>query len=83
MWAAARCCSGKCRSGRVHKGPGRPSHAVGIPDNAGRAVYSPAVMSSESNPKRLSADWAAVLVAAVLVALAAFGVLPAIPFLVK
>ncbi|WP_328609401.1 hypothetical protein OG943_09810 [Amycolatopsis sp. NBC_00345] len=43
-------------------------------------------MSSDSNPKgpaRISADWAAVLVAAVLVALAAFGLLPSIPFLVK
>lgn len=51
-----------------------------------RPAYSPAVMSSDSNPKgpaRISADWAAVLVAAVLVALAAFGLLPSIPFLVK
>ncbi|WP_406634362.1 hypothetical protein [Amycolatopsis sp. WGS_07] len=43
-------------------------------------------MSSDSKPRRagrISADWAAVLVAAVLVALAAFGVLPTIPFLVK
>ncbi|WP_344855119.1 hypothetical protein [Amycolatopsis ultiminotia] len=43
-------------------------------------------MSSDSKPKgtvRISADWAAVLVAAVLVALAAFGVLPSIPFLVS
>ncbi len=32
---------------------------------------------------KLTADWAAVLVAAVLVLLAAFGLLPAIPFLVK
>jgi hypothetical protein len=48
-------------------------------------------MSSDSNPKRaarasaprVSADWAAVLVAAVLVVLAAFGVLPTIPFVVK
>ena len=43
-------------------------------------------MTSDANPKRaarISADWAAVLVAAVLVVLAAFGVLPTIPFLVK
>ncbi|WP_255807023.1 hypothetical protein [Amycolatopsis sp. Poz14] len=42
-------------------------------------------MSSDPKPRGaalISADWAAVLVAAVLVALAAFGVLPAIPFLV-
>lgn len=32
---------------------------------------------------KLTADWAAVLVAAVLVLLAAAGLLPAIPFLVK
>ena len=50
-----------------------------------KPAYSPAVMSSDSKPRRagrISADWAAVLVAAVLVALAAFGVLPTIPFLV-
>ncbi|ATY13126.1 hypothetical protein CU254_23815 [Amycolatopsis sp. AA4] len=55
-------------------------------DRGGRSAYSPAVMSSDAKPRgaaRISADWAAVLVAAVLVALAAFGVLPAIPFLVK
>jgi hypothetical protein len=41
-------------------------------------------MTSE-NPKapRISADWAAVAVAAVLVLLAAFGLLPTITFLVK
>lgn len=32
---------------------------------------------------KLNADWAAVAVAAVLVLLAAVGLLPAIPFLVK
>ena len=32
---------------------------------------------------RISADWAAVIVAAVLVALAIVGLLPSIPFLVK
>ena len=32
---------------------------------------------------RLSADWAAVIVAALLVALALVGLLPSIPFLVK
>lgn len=54
-------------------------------DQNGRSAYSPAVMSSDPKRRgaaRISADWAAVLVAAVLVALAAFGVLPAIPFLV-
>jgi hypothetical protein len=43
-------------------------------------------MGSEPNRKtalRLGADWAAVIVAAVLVLLAALGVLPTIPFLVK
>ena len=55
-------------------------------ERRGRSAYSPAVMSTDSKPRgagRISADWAAVLVAAVLVALAAFGVLPTIPFLVK
>jgi hypothetical protein len=38
----------------------------------------------ESQPApRISADWAAVAVAAVLVLVAAFGVLPTITFLVK
>ena len=37
---------------------------------------------SAPNP-RLSADWAAVIVAALLVALALVGLLPSIPFLVK
>ena len=32
---------------------------------------------------RIGADWAAVIVAAVLVLLAVFGLLPSIPFLVK
>jgi hypothetical protein len=32
---------------------------------------------------RVSADWAAVIVAALLVALALLGLLPSIPFLVK
>ncbi len=32
---------------------------------------------------RISTDWAAVIVAAVLVLLAVFGLLPSIPFLVK
>lgn len=32
---------------------------------------------------RIGADWAAVIVAAVLVALALLGLLPSIPFLVK
>lgn len=55
-------------------------------DWRGRPAYSPAVMSPDAKPRgaaRISPDWAAVLVAAVLVALAAFGVLPTIPFLVK
>ena len=33
--------------------------------------------------ERLGADWAAVIVAAVLVLLAGLGLLPAIPFLIK
>ncbi|TCO44268.1 hypothetical protein [Actinocrispum wychmicini] len=43
-------------------------------------------MSSLPEPKprpKIGADWAAVLVAAVLVVLAALGALPAITFLVK
>ncbi|WP_257920322.1 hypothetical protein [Amycolatopsis iheyensis] len=43
-------------------------------------------MSPDSDPKparRISADWAAVTVAAVLVLLAAFGLLPTVTFLVK
>jgi hypothetical protein len=43
-------------------------------------------MSSDPEPEdtpRISADWAAVAVAAVLVLLAAFGLLPTITFLVK
>ncbi|GAB3894201.1 hypothetical protein GCM10029964_072160 [Kibdelosporangium lantanae] len=49
--------------------------------------YSPGVMTSESptptGRPRISADWAAVAVAGVLVLLAALGVLPTITFLVK
>ena len=42
-------------------------------------------MNSDSGKAapRAGADWAAVAVAAILVLLAAFGLLPAIPFLVK
>ncbi|MEU8631929.1 hypothetical protein AB0C38_07170 [Amycolatopsis sp. NPDC048633] len=43
-------------------------------------------MGADPEPKpapRISADWAAVAVAAVLVLLAAFGLLPTITFLVK
>lgn len=54
--------------------------------SARTGAYSPAVMSSDSDREpapRISADWAAVAVAAVLVLLAAFGLLPTITFLVK
>jgi len=46
------------------------------------ASPEPEPAPSASNP-RLSADWAAVIVAAVLVVLALVGLLPSIPFLVK
>jgi hypothetical protein len=39
--------------------------------------------TSEDRASRINADWAAVIVAAVLVLLAIFGLLPSIPFLVK
>jgi hypothetical protein len=39
--------------------------------------------SDRETPRRISADWAAVAVAAVLVLLAALGLLPTITFLVK
>ncbi|HEY0814741.1 MAG TPA: hypothetical protein VGE11_15805 [Pseudonocardia sp.] len=39
--------------------------------------------SDEDRAPRIGADWAAVIVAAVLVLLAVIGLLPAIPFLVK
>jgi hypothetical protein len=48
--------------------------------SAASAEPEPAL--SASNP-RLSADWAAVIVAALLVAPALVGLLPSIPFLVK
>jgi hypothetical protein len=41
------------------------------------------VSPSEDHAPRISADWAAVIVAAVLVLLALLGLLPPIPFLVK
>jgi hypothetical protein len=47
------------------------------------AVPEPAPPQSETRAPRISADWAAVIVAAVLVLLALFGLLPSIPFLVK
>jgi hypothetical protein len=46
------------------------------------ASPEPEPASAASN-LRLSADWAAVIVAALLVALALVGLLPSIPFLVK
>jgi hypothetical protein len=43
---------------------------------------TPAPAAEEGGP-RIGADWAAVIVAAVFVALALIGLLPSIPFLVK
>jgi hypothetical protein len=49
------------------------------------AVPEPAPPSEteDTTASRISADWAAVIVAAVLVLLALLGLLPSIPFLVK
>ena len=43
----------------------------------------PPVPAAEPPGPRIGADWAAVIVAAVFVALALIGLLPSIPFLVK
>jgi hypothetical protein len=43
----------------------------------------PTSQPTPEGTRRIGADWAAVIVAAVLVLLALLGLLPAIPFLVK
>jgi hypothetical protein len=56
------------------------------PESGPAAEESTAEPSAEDRPglgARLGADWAAVLVAAVLVLLAVVGLLPSIPFLIK
>ena len=51
-----------------------------IPDDPDR---SESTVAARSPLARLGADWAAVIVAGVLVVLAGLGLLPTIPFLIK
>jgi hypothetical protein len=63
------------------------SHQLDTSAGTFHCSYSPGVMSAESptpaDRPRISADWAAVAIAGVLVLLAALGVLPTITFLVR
>jgi hypothetical protein len=59
------------------------SQASNEPPGPPPSQGSPSEQSEPSAGARIGADWAAVIVAAVLVLLAVSGFLPAIPFLVK